>query len=209
MAVTSKPRPGRVGSAASVTRSQISTRGSSRAESSSCGRRRVPSPSLFSYKSPSNRPSTTISPFPLARFALPASENEKPSIPSSDAAQGISSSDFERGIAYVLPKGTAFDRWMHFISHLATRPTKPMTIIPRIVDQPRAAHLVPPVPGRSVEGFEKDHTIEFGHRLFKKDITRSRRKQVNKTREDLGPPDPLIAALFEDSDTSSCSSDKN
>ena len=146
---------------------------------------------------------------PMSLTSKRRSLNDPSHTPTARSGSDASCHEPPLDTSYLFPEGSAFDRWMYFLSHLATRPTKPMTVIPKIVEEPRAAHLLPLVPGRSVEDIQKDDSIQFGHRLFKRDVTKTRRKMKAEPQDDLGVPDPLIAALFVDSDTSSCSSDEN
>jgi len=109
-------------------------------------------------------------------------------------------------ISYLIPSAEPFERWMHFVTRFSDRPTRPMTVVPKVEDEPRAAHLLPLVPGRLVEGIEKDSSMKFNYRLFKKKGIRDVSRYMNKG--EVSPTDPLIAALFVESQTSSsCSSD--
>ena len=103
------------------------------------------------------------------------------------------------GISYVLPRSSPIDRWMRFVTHFASRPTRPMTVIPKVEDEPRAAHLLPLVPGRAAEDVEKDCTIRFQHRLFKKKGTRDVSRYLSN--DAPASADPLIIALFAVSDS--------
>ena len=82
-----------------------------------------------------------------------------------------------------------------------------MMVVPKVEDEPRAAHLLPIVPGRLNEDVEKDHSIHFQHRLFKKKGNRDITRYITKSDSSAASADPLILALFSDSDSSSSSSD--
>ena len=88
----------------------------------------------------------------------------------------------------------SFESLIGFLSSHALRPTKPIEIIPKFVEEPRAAHLTPLVPGRATEDVKRDSSMDFGYRLFKKSLNPDRRRFLS--REPFVPTDPLIASLF-------------
>jgi hypothetical protein len=97
---------------------------------------------------------------------------------------------------FIPPSVSQFERWMSFATHLASRPTKPICVIPKIERDSRPEHLTPLPPGRACEDSKKDHSIVFEHRLFRrKNCLPSRRRFIERGSE-YYPPDPLIAALL-------------
>jgi hypothetical protein len=117
---------------------------------------------------------------------------------SRESARRLTCSD----IPATLPQYSACDSYeslIGFLSSHALRPTKPIEIVPKLVEEPRAAHLTPLVPGRASEDVKRDSSIDFGYRLFRKSLNPDRRRFLS--REPFVPTDPLIAALFIEDDS--------
>ncbi len=90
---------------------------------------------------------------------------------------------------------SSFDRLMRFISGYAMRPLEVMDLIPCIEEEQRAARLSAAVPGRAVEGGQRDPKIRFKSRLFQRRIPVNTRRFIDSAKVSE-VEDKLIASLF-------------
>ena len=97
------------------------------------------------------------------------------------------------------PTRSSLERLGECLRHVCASPTEEIKLIPPIVSSPRAAHLLPRIPGRIAEESQKDKSIHFSYQLFKrvKKVDRNRFFRCNKPHEDV-MIDNSMAFLFRD-----------
>ena len=131
-----------------------------------------------------------------------------PSTPISvETETHVNNSEPAQSSDEVLPQYSmepTFDRLMRFVSGYAMRPQKKLDLIPCVEEEQRAAHLTPLVPGRAVEGDQKDPKIRFKHKLFQKRMHVDNRRFIDHTKV-YEVQDKLIASLFEEAESTTSS----
>ena len=78
------------------------------------------------------------------------------------------------------PAVPRLDRLDDFFRRVSSVPTKELSLIAPFELEPRPAHLLPLVPGRSTEGSSKDKRITFKNKLFRRvrNVDRNRFSRV-------------------------------
>lgn len=151
----------------------------------------VSSQGSCSPKSCSSRPRASVwgtVPSPLSR----------PRSPVKNLSASEVYLDEPNGLPPQYPTRSSLERLGECLRHVCASPTQEINLIPPIVSSPRAAHLLPRMPGRIAEESQKDKSIHFSYQLFKrvKKVDRNRFFRFNRTHED--GKDNSMAFLFHD-----------